>query len=325
MKKIVKYVLLMLAGLALVLILGPSEEADTTIAFKADSIGDDVDAYLATRESAFADIIPGAQKRVVWADPLGKTKTPYAIVYVHGFSATSEEIRPVPDNVAQALGANLHFARLAGHGRGADPMAEASVNKWMNDVAEALAIGRRIGDKVVVISTSTGGTLMTLAATKPALMRNVVGNVMISPNFAVQAAGADILLLPWARQLIPHAFGEYREWEPKNEEQRKWWSTRYPNVALLPMQAAVSAAGNVAYEELDLPTLFVFHPDDGVVKSDVTEQVAARWGGNSGAEATVQRVAQSDDTSKHVVAGAILDPDNTEPVTNKILDWIKTL
>lgn len=325
MKRIGKYLLFLVAGLAVLFALGPSEEADTKVAFKADSMGDDVDAYLAQKESAFADIIPGAEKRVVWADPLTKSKTDYAVVYVHGFSATSEEIRPVPDEVAKALGANLHFTRLAGHGRGADPMAEASVNKWMNDVAEALAVGQRLGDKVVVISTSTGGTLMTLAATKPALMRNVVGNVMVAPNFAVQAAGADILLLPWARQLIPHAFGEYREWEPQNEEQRKWWSTRYPNVALLPMQAAVKAAGAVAYEELDLPTLFIFHPEDGVVKSEVTEQVAARWGENSGTKATVQRVEQSDDTSKHVVAGAILDPDNTELVTKSILDWIKTL
>ncbi|MEM9734871.1 MAG: alpha/beta fold hydrolase [Pseudomonadota bacterium] len=325
MRKLGKYLLFVLAALGLFALAGPTEEADTQITFKTDAIGDDLDGYLAAQEATFTDIIPGAEKRIIWADPSSKRKTEFAIVYVHGFSATSEEIRPVPDDVARNLGANLHFTRLAGHGRGADPMAQASVNKWMNNLAEALAIGRRLGDKVVVISTSTGGTLMTLAATKPALMRNVVGSVMISPNFAVQAAGADILLYPWARQLVPRVFGEYREWEPKNDEQRKWWSTRYPNVALLPMQAAVNAAGNVAYEELDLPTLFIFHPEDGVVKSAVTEQVAARWGQNSGAKASVQRVEQSDDTSKHVVAGAILDPDNTEPVTTYILNWIKTL
>lgn len=325
MMTIGKYLLILVVGLTVLFLSGPSEEADTTIFFEADSLGDDYDAYLASSEAAFPDIIPGAEKQIIWADPANKAKTEYAVVYIHGYSATLHEIRPVPDRVAESLGANLHYTRLTGHGRGSDPMADASVNKWMNDVAEALAIGRRIGEKVLVLSTSTGGTLTTLAATKPALMRNVIGNVMVSPNFAVQAAGSQVLTLPWARQLLPKVFGEHREWQPANAQQRKWWTTRYPNVALLPMQAAVNAAGDVPYEEIDLPTLFIFHPEDGVVKSEVTEQVAARWGQSSGAKVSVQRVETSSDGSKHVIAGDILDPDNTQPVTTMILDWVKTL
>ena len=42
-------------------------------------------------------------------------------------------------------------------------MADGSVNAWINDYAEAIAIGRAIGDKVVVIGTSTGASLATFA------------------------------------------------------------------------------------------------------------------------------------------------------------------
>jgi hypothetical protein len=43
------------------------------------------------------------------------------------------------------LGANLYFARLKGHGRSGDAMLEGSVQAWVDDFAEAVAIGRRLG------------------------------------------------------------------------------------------------------------------------------------------------------------------------------------
>ena len=46
-------------------------------------------------------------------------------------AATSEEVRPLPEDVAKSLGANLYFTRLAGHGRGDLPMSEPSMNDWM--------------------------------------------------------------------------------------------------------------------------------------------------------------------------------------------------
>ena len=43
-------------------------------------------------------------------------------------------------------------------------MAEATASGWMQDMAEGLAAARAVGDKVMVISTSTGGTLAAAAA-----------------------------------------------------------------------------------------------------------------------------------------------------------------
>ena len=324
-RKIMIWSLGIIVALGILFALGPREEADLTVNFKADSIGSDIDAYLANREAGISDLKPGANKQMVWHDPVSKGKTEYSVVYVHGFSATLHEIRPVPDMIAKSLGANLYFARLTGHGRSGASMAKATVNSWVNDVAEALAIGRATGEKVIVLSTSTGGTLATIAATKPSLMKNVHAMINVSPNFAVQAAGAEVLALPWARQILPKIFGEEREWEPKNEAQGKWWSTKYPNVALLPMQAAVNAAYAVEFEELPIPALFIFHQDDGVVKSDVTRLVAARWGKNTNVKSDIFEVTSSSDTMNHVIAGDILSPENNQLVTDKAIAWIKSL
>ena len=324
-KKIMLWALVILVGLAVVFVLGPREPADETITFNASSMGSDLDAYLAAEEAKVPNIKPGAQKQIIWRDPISKAKTEFSVVYVHGFSASLEEVRPLPDIVAEAFDANIFYTRLAGHGRDGDAMAEASANDWYNDTAEALAIGRAIGDKVIVISTSTGGTLVSWAATKPELMNNISALVMMSPNYGVQAAGSEALSMPWARYILPLVFGKERSWEPKNEEQGKWWSTKYPNVALLPMQASVNTAAELPFEKMSVPALFMFHPEDGVVKSDITREIAKRWGSESGKTATIHEVTDSKDTFNHVIAGRILSPANTQPLAEKAIEWIRSL
>ena len=138
---------------------GPRVPVDTTVTFDPNSIGDDVDAYLAAENAATPNLREGLGKEVIWAYPASKARTPLAIVYVHGFSASKGEIRPLPDMVAASLGANLFFTRLTGHAQDSAAMGAATVNDWINDYAEAIAIGRRIGDRVIVHSgTSNGGS-----------------------------------------------------------------------------------------------------------------------------------------------------------------------
>lgn len=62
---------------------------------------DDPASFLAEREGAFDDIRPGDAARIIWAGAAGAV-TPLSILYLHGFSAGPEEIRPVPDDVARA-------------------------------------------------------------------------------------------------------------------------------------------------------------------------------------------------------------------------------
>ena len=60
-------------------------------------------------------IKPGNEAEIVWADS-NHRQTEYAIVYLHGFSASKEDGNPVHHYLAKALKANMYLARLADHG-----------------------------------------------------------------------------------------------------------------------------------------------------------------------------------------------------------------
>ena len=308
-------VIVLAAGLFLA---GPRVAADTTVTFDPAAIGPDPEAYLACVEAAVPSVRPGLAKEIVWADPATKAKTPIAIVYVHGFSASKGEVRPLPDRVAAALGANLFFTRLTGHGQDGAAMATGSVNAWVNDYAEALAIARTIGEKVVVVGVSTGASLASFAASRPDLFGDVAGLVMISPNYGVQAAGAEILTMPWGAQIARLVAGAERGFEPLNELQAKLWTTRYPIEATLPMAALTRLAYEAPVGETRVPALFVFSDKDAVVRPELTREIAAKWG----APHEIVTVDDSGDPSNHVIAGDALSPSTTEPLAAKIVDWI---
>ena len=301
---------------------GPREQVDDAIAFDPATIGADIDAYLAKAEAAIPDLDPDVAKRVIWAGEAGD-KTPVSVVFIHGFSATSQEVRPLPDLVARDLGANLVMTRLAGHGRDGDAMAEPDANDWLTDTAEALAIARRIGDRVLVISSSTGSTLVAVALTHPDLAESVAGTVFLSPNFRVQNPMAVLLTMPAARWWAPVLAGRTREWQPANPEQGKYWSTRYPTVATIPMGALVDHANRLDYSGVTVPALFLFSDRDTVIDHARTREIAERWG----APATVEPldVPDGNDPSFHVLAGDILSPGMTEEVRKRITNWFGQL
>ncbi|SIS68184.1 Lysophospholipase, alpha-beta hydrolase superfamily [Roseivivax lentus] len=311
----------MAAVIAVPLWMAPDEPSDLSATFDASLLENGVDPYLDAREVDVANLRDAARKRVVWAGP-PEARTEWAVVYLHGFSASSEEIRPVPDRVAAALGANLYFARLSGHGRDGAAMTEPRLPDWMADVAEALAIGRTIGERVLVMGTSTGGTLAVLAAHDPGLSEGVAGIALVSPNFRVNSPAATILTWPGVRYWGPYVAGETRRFTPQNDGHGTYWTTEYPTVALLPMAESVKAARALPHRDIALPALFIFADTDAVVDAGVTRQVAASWGG----PVEIMRVDPAmTEPSAHLIAGDILSPAMTAPVAERIADWASGL
>ncbi|SEQ60875.1 alpha/beta hydrolase [Thalassovita taeanensis] len=302
---------------------GPYEPVDLSPRFDAAALGNDPAGYLVRAEAGVADLRAGAAKRVVWAVAEG-VKTPLAVVYLHGFSASAEEIRPVPDRVAQALGANLVYARFAGHGRsGADAMAEGSVAAWMRDTSEALAVARAVGERVLIIGTSTGATLAAVAATQPDLMQDVVGMALISPNFGVNHAVAPLLTFPAARHWLPMIMGHRRAFAPRSAAQAAHWTTEYPSVAVFPMAALAGYAAGADYGAVTVPALFYFSDADQVVQPAQTRAVMARWGGP--VSVAQPELGAGDDPLAHVIAGAIMSPGNTAAAVAAISVWQRGL
>ncbi len=322
MKSLLNIVVIILGAIFLINIFGPREKVDWEISFSETDIGPDVNAYLENVESRYNDIIEGAEKEVIWAASPG-TKTPLSIVYIHGFSATKQEIRPVPDNVASALGANLFYTRLTGHGRGGPAMVQSTANDWLNDVAEAIAIGRQIGEKVIVIATSHGGTMTAMSAVNPDVMSEVAGIVFVAPNFGLVSKSSFLLTIPFAEQIVPLLAGDERSWEPLNAEHGKWWTTTYPTKAALPLAASVRAAIELPFDTVLTPAFFIFSDADMVVKTSATREIASIWGGPS--EIWPVELGEGDDPSAHVIAGDIMSPSMNAPMTDRILAWIGTL
>ncbi|TRD23053.1 alpha/beta hydrolase [Palleronia caenipelagi] len=285
-------------------------------------LASDLDSYLAQEERRYDDMIGGVSKRILWAEGTGK-KTDWAVIYLHGFSATSEEIRPVPDRVAQNLRANLYYARLRGHGRDGDAMAEATADDWGRDVAEALAVGRRIGERVAVISTSTGGTLAAIAATEAPSAEFLDALVMVSPNFKPQNPVAALLTWPLSHLWLSLIAGEERSFEPVNAAQGRYWTERYPTVAAIPMQASVDRLARADLSKANIPALVIYSSADEVVRSDVMRDRMTDWGG----EIDYMRIApgKNIDPYNHVLAGDILSPDESYRVGERISDWLKGL
>ena len=302
---------------------GPREPADTMVTFDASAIDPaDPDAYLAREEADIPNLRPNAAKEIVWAYPASRARTPLAIVYVHGFSADKAETRPLADDVAKALGANLFYTRLTGHGRDPAAMEQTSVNDWLNDLAEATAIGRTIGNRVIVIGTSTGGTLATLGATltrqDPGLMRNVAGLVLVSPNFGILSRWAFLFDMPFAREILPVIGGRTRSFDPINEAMGENWTTTYPIGALVPMAALIRATLSADFSAVSIPVLTLFSPDDRVVDPAATEAVMTRW---SAPHDTVE-VPVTGDPSHHILAGDIVSPQTTQSLATRIAQWI---
>lgn len=279
-------------------------------------------AWLSLNESHFPDIRPGDSKQILWAGQVGQ-KTALAVVYLHGFSAGPSEIRPVPDRVAKALGANLFFTRLTGHGRTSGAMGQATAGDWLHDTAEALAIGRRLGDRVLVIATSTGGTLAAVAASEPGLAQDMAGIVMISPNFGLQRWDALLLQMPFVQVWGPWLVGKELGFEPVNAGHAAHWTTQYPTKAVFPMAALVNYARKLDYAGVKVPVLVLVSPQDQVVSPDKTRAVLAGWGGP--VTLVERQMGPRDDPYAHVLAGDILSPGQTAPVVALITDWARGL
>lgn len=316
---IVGALVLVVAGLVM---LAPKELVDTDVRFDPALFGGDVDAYFAASEAREAGVTPGTEKRVLWAGEKGE-RTPIAVVYLPGFSATSEEIRPVPDRLAAALGANLVFTRWSGHGQAGDAMAGPVARDWLLDTAEALAAAREVGDRVIVLATSTGATWVTLLATDADAMARVAGIAMVSPNFGIRNRASRLLSWPFARFWVPLVAGRALSFAPVNDDHARYWTTAYPTVATLPMAAGVRAAQRMDHGAITIPALMVLDEGDQVVSPRDSQRIAEDWGGP-------MRVAQvtagpGDDPYHHVIAGDILSPGMTGPVSDLLIDWARGL
>lgn len=302
------------AGLALLWLFGSRDRLRTETG-TAD-LPPDPQAWLAAREEG---ILPEVASYLHWAGRPGQV-TDLAILYVHGFSASPAELRPLPEDLARRLGANLLAIRLTGHGQDGAALAAARAGNWWRDLAEGLALADRMGRRVVVLGMSTGATLAALAARHPRQGGAMDGVVLISPNFALRGKGARMLALPFARAVLGLAGNPGRCFTPRNDLHRRRWTPCYPLSAALPVGALLREARRGDFGAASAPALFLWAEGDRIVDHRASARVEAGWGG--GAAVVTVTPGPQDDPDAHVIAGEALSPDLGRTLVPVIADWI---
>ena len=307
-------------GLATAFALGP--RVDFEERWIEPELPGDLQAYVGAADSGLVDLRVGDERGIVWADGDTRGRTPASVVYLHGFSADRHEIEPVVTDLARTLDANVYFTRLSGHGRDGAAMAEATVEDWLDDTAEAVAIGERLGEHVVLVGTSTGGTLAVWAATRPEAKDRISALVLLSPNFHPKDRSSRVLLYPWGGVLARLVVGQERCFDPLNEAQERHWTTCYPTSALSPMMALVEHVRSLDSSPIEAPTLVLYSPDDDVVDATETERLLS---GREGEGVHLQMVEGSSDPARHVLAGDIVSPDSNAEVLHRIVSFLESV
>ena len=232
---------------------------------------EDLDGYVTAMEKV-SKLKPGNEAEIIWADA-SHQQTDYAVVYLHGFSSSKMEGNPVHLNLAKALNANLYLARLADHGIDTiAPMQYFTADRLWETSKQAYAIGQKLGKKVILIGTSTGGTAaLKLAATYP----KINSLILLSPNVAINDKNAWLLNDPWGLQIARRVLGsDERKVDGRTEAYKKYWYTNYRIESLVELQEFVeSSMTKSVFENVKQPVLMLYYyknalEQDPVVRID---------------------------------------------------------
>jgi D-alanyl-D-alanine dipeptidase/esterase/lipase len=233
--------------------------------------------YVADQESKHK-LKPDNEARIVWADGPRK-KTEYSVIYLHGFSASQEEGDPVHVNFAKKFNCNLYLARLADHGVDTtEQLLLFTPDRWWKSSKEALAIGKALGDKVIIMSTSTGGTMaLLLAAEYP---QDVHALINLSPNIQIFHPLASLSNNPWGLQLARKVIGgNYNVSKPiygvDMKLQNQYWNDKYRLEAVGQMQEMLEdKMTEQTFKRIKAPSLSLYYYKNEA-EQDSTVRVSA--------------------------------------------------
>lgn len=254
---------------------------------------------------------PDNQARIIWANDSTEAKTNYSIVYLHGFSASQAEGEPVHRDIARSFGCNLYLSRLADHGLDTvDAFINLTVDKYWESAKEALAIGKQLGDSVILIGCSTGGTLaLKLAAEYP----DVKALVLLSPNIEINDPNAWLLNNPWGLQIARMVLGSKYVDSKKDTRDlyRQYWYNHYRLEGAVALEELLeSTMTKETFKRVKQPTLMLYYYKDEV-QQDSTVKVSAmqEMFSQLGTPSDLKRSLAMPATGDHVIGSYIKSKD----------------
>lgn len=204
---------------------------------------------------------PDNEARILWLNDSLKQPTEYAVVYIHGFSASQEEGDPVHYTFAKKFGCNLFLNRLEDHGIDTiEPLLNVTADKLWNSAKEAYAIGKQLGKKIILMATSTGGTLaLKLAAEYP----DIAGLILLSPNIAINDPNAWVLDNHWGLQIAKIMKGAYIRSEDTTQLYAQYWNSKYRIESTVQLEELIETTMKESvFKKVTQPLLLLYYYKD---------------------------------------------------------------
>ena len=328
-RRVIKILLAVLVIVILAFFLGPkvpTPNLDKSLPMVTSNLTE-LEQELIAKEKAIPNIRPDNQARIIWADSI-PGKTEYSIVYLHGWSASQEEGDPIHINTARRYGCNLYLPRLAGHGlEEEEPMLNITADTLIQSAKEAIAVGKQLGDKVILMATSTGGTLaLHLAGGDP----DIKGLLLYSPNIEIFDPNAKLLSGHWGLQLAKAVKGsDYHEFDRQDPLKNKYWTTKYRVEALTQLQALVEATmTNENFAAVTQPVfLGYFYKNDSIQDNVVSVPAMLTMYDLLGTPANKKRKVAFPEVGDHVLASHVTSKDleSVRAATNQFLEEVLAL
>ena len=261
------------------------------------------------REANNPQIKPDNQARIVWADSTKKEKTPYSMVYLHGFGASQGEGAPVHTMLAERYGCNLYLARLKEQGIESDSAFKSlTAENLLASAREAVAIGYALGEQVVVVATSTGGALgLVIAGENP----DLAGLILYSPLIAPYDEQLYMLNQPWGVQVMETSLGADHLINERRGLTKQYWSRYYHINGYVTLAVLVDETMNEeTFRKVECPVFLGYYykseeKQDNVVSVPAMHPMFEQLGTPS----TKKRKVAFPEAGNHVIASYIRSHD----------------
>ncbi len=323
-KRTTKILVLVVGVLLVIFALGPKVETPT-LDKPLPSVPQnltELNNWIQFREEANQKIKPQNEARIEFYDSIPQ-KTKYSVLYLHGFSASSGEGTPFHQNIAKHFKANLYLPRLFGHGlEEDDPMIGFTGDLYLDSAREALAVAKALGEEVIILGTSNGGTLSLLLGDDPQV--SIIG--LFSPNIKIKHPLAGIATLPWGLEIATTAIGtDYHIMEGVVSPGEQFWTTRYHLQAPSHMQKILEEGmTSETFSKIKVPVFMgYYYKDEEHQDNVVSVEAMLKMFDQLGTPEHLKEKMAFPEAGAHVLTSYMTSKD-LENVTNQTIRFFET-
>jgi len=257
-----------------------------------------------------------------------KGKSKYAILYVHGFKASRLEGQYLVDKIAKKLNANVYYMRLPGHGTNMEDHANATFDRYLTDAIDATRMMNKLGKKVIIMGTSTGGLLATYIGAKYKDL--VSGVVLVSPFYNFASPVNRLLSFYPLFKLMTYLKPVVVDNDPIKNPKDNWTMVWYKKIYIRSLANLLDLTDFVKKDEIiqevTVPTMMIYyykdekHQDSTASVKEMKEVYVKIGGKNKNSLNRVLEVKQG----QHVLLSKYYDTERSK-IVNGTVNFIKQI